>query len=149
MVLRNLASISLIASYLTMFVGGGVLHQLQHMVAGDICVTHSDRNASSSSDEAESSCSHSHADHLTDFVLGNEELLGTSLPRKQNHDDESTDCWTCYVLSQAGDTPYAITLPADIDSVYSISTALEDWQLQVNPHSFLVRGPPEFLLQRS
>ena len=132
-----------------MFVGGGVLHQLQHMVAGDICVTHSDRNASLSSVDAESSCSHSHTDHLAEFVFDNEALLGTSLPRKQNHDADSTDCWTCHVLTQAGDTPNEITLPACIDSVYSISTALEDWHLQVNTHSFLVRGPPEFLLQRS
>ena len=68
---------------------------------------------------------------------------------RENRQHEPTDCWTCYVLSQAGDTPNEITLPTCIDSVYSISTTLEDWQLQAITHVFLVRGPPEFLLQRS
>ena len=143
MVIRHLASISLIAIYLAMFVGGDVFHQLQHMVADGACFGHSAGSTLSSDEETKNRCSHSHAKHLSDFGSENEHLSGADSPVNHEQEDSSSDCWTCYVLSQAGDIPFEITIDVSHDFVCFTAATYEHWYLPLNTHKFLVRGPPE------
>ncbi|MFL2864872.1 MAG: hypothetical protein ACJZ8Y_06615 [Pirellulaceae bacterium] len=143
MVIRHLASISLIAIYLAMVVGGDVFHQLQHMVADGACFGHSAGSTLSSDEETKNRCSHSHAKHLSDFGSENEHLLGADSPVNHEQEDSSSDCWTCYVLAQAGDISFEITIDVSHHFVYFAAATYEHWHLPLNTHKFLVRGPPE------
>ena len=143
MVIRHLASISLIAIYLAMVVGGDVFHQLQHMVADGACFGHSAGSTLSSDEETKNRCSHSHAKHLSDFGSENEHLLGADSPVNHEQEDSSSDCWTCYVLAQAGDISFEITIDVSHHFVYFAAATYEPWHLPLNTHKFLVRGPPE------
>ena len=143
MVIRHLTSISLIAIYLAMFVGGDVFHQLQHMVADGACFGHSAGSTLSSDEETKNFCSHSHAKHLSDFGSENEHLLGADAPENHEKEDSSSDCWTCYVLAQAGDVSFEITIDVSHHFVYFAAATYEHWHLPLNTHNFLVRGPPE------
>jgi hypothetical protein len=143
MVIRHLASISLIAIYLAIFVGGEVFHQLQHMVADGACFGHSAGSTLSSDEETKNLCSHSHAKHLSDFGSENEYLLGADSPVNHEQEDRSSDCWTCFVLAQAGDVSFEITIDVSHHFVYFAAATYEHWHLPLNTHKFLVRGPPE------
>lgn len=149
MILRHLASTSLMAIYLATIVGGETFHQLQHVVADGACFGHSDGDASSTDDATKGLCSHSHTEHSSDLSSKNEQLSGTDSPLKHQQEESSSDCWTCYLLSQTGNTSYEITLETNYGIVYFASTTYEHFHLQVKTHSFLVRGPPVFLLQHS
>ena len=143
MVIRHLASISLIAIYLAMFVGGDVFHQLQHMVADGACFGHSAGSTLSSDEETKNRCSHSHAKHLSDFGSENEHLLGANSPVNHKQEDSSSDCWTCYVLAQAGDVSFEITIDVSHHFVYFAAATYEHWRLPLNTHNYLLRGPPD------
>ena len=91
MVLRFLASISLISIYLAMAVGGDVFHKLQHVVVDGVCSGHSAGNTPSCGEETQDTCSHAHAEHKTELSSENEYLLGTSFPGKDNQNNRSSD----------------------------------------------------------
>ena len=57
--------------------------------------------------------------------------------------DRSSDCWTCYTLSQAGNSSAEIYHPAVTQMVFLSCSDYEDRRLQSYTHNFLVRGPPE------
>ena len=143
MVIRHLTSISLIAIYLAMFVGGDVFHQLQHMVADGVFFGHSAGNTLSSDEETKSLCSHSHTKHLSDFGSENEHLSGADSPVNHEQEDSSSDCWTCYVLSQAGDISFEITIDVSHDFVCCTTAIYEHWHLPLITHNYLLRGPPD------
>jgi len=148
-ILRHLTSTSLIAIYLLMAVGGDTFHQLQHLVADGKCFGNSHDHASSIDGKTEDFCPHSHAEHLSDFDSENEHLSGTDFPRNHKHEESSSDCWTCFFLSQASDTSFEITLDISDDFVCFVAANYEHWYLRLKTYRFLVRGPPQFLLQQS
>ena len=149
MVLRFLASILLIAIYLAMAVGGDVFHKLQHVVVDGVCSGHSAGNTPSCGEETQHTCSHAHAEHKTELSSENEDLLGTTFPGKDYQNNRSSDCWTCYVLSQAGDTPFKITVDTCQDFVCFIVATYGQLHVPPNPRHFCVRGPPESLFPQS
>ena len=149
MVLRFLASISLISIYLAMAVGGDVFHKLQHVVVDGVCSGHSAGNTPSCGEETQDTCSHAHAEHKTELSSENEYLLGTSFPGKDNQNNRSSDCWTCYVVSQAGDTPFEITVDTCQDFIFFIVATYSQLHVQPNPRHFCVREPPEPLCPQS
>ena len=57
--------------------------------------------------------------------------------------DGNSDCWTCYVLAQAGDVSFEITIDVSHHFVYFAAATYEHRHLPLNTHKFLVRGPPE------
>ena len=149
MVLRFIASISLISICLAMAVGGDVLHQLHHLVADGFCLGHSTGYAPSTGDETLESCSHSHLAHQPDFGAATEHLNGTNFPVDQEPENKSSDSCSCYVVSQASDTASKVFLNANNELVCFLATALEQWYLQSASPKFLVRGLPAFLSHRS
>ena len=99
--------------------------------------------STTSDDKTKNLCSHSHAKQLSDFGSENEHLSGADSPVNHEQEDSSSDCWTCYVLSQAGDIPFEITIDVSHDFVCFTAATYEHWYLPLNTHKFLVRGPPE------
>ena len=57
--------------------------------------------------------------------------------------DRSSDCWTCYTLSQAGYSSAEVLLSANHQVVFFIYSEYEYRRLQSYRHNYLVRGPPE------
>ncbi len=127
--------------YLGRFMCGETFHLLsgcdRHCASGSTAV--SDSVFCNSDRQTEQDCRHSHSTfHQT------EERYPT---REAPHD--SSECWTCHVLSESGNTSYELTLETNYGFVYFTSSAYKHFHLPVNMHSFLVRGPPVFLLQLS
>ena len=123
MVLRFIASISLISTCLVMVVGGDVLHQLQHLVADGVCLGHSTGYAPSTGHETLESCSHSHLAHQPEFGVATEHLNETNSPVDQEPENKSSDSCSCYVLSEASDTASKVFLNPNNELVCFLATA--------------------------
>ena len=134
-----------IATILIVYLGRVMCGETFHLLSG--CDRHCASDSTAVSDsvfcnsdrQTEQDCRHSHSTlHQT------EERYPTN---EAPHD--SSECWTCHVLSESGNTSYELTLETNYGFVYFTSSAYKHFHLPVNMHSFLVRGPPVFLLQLS
>ena len=134
-----------IATILTVYLGriicGETLHLLsccdRHYVSDSTSTSHS---AFCNSDrQTDQGCRQSHS-----IYHQTEEHYPT---RDAPHDP--SECWMCHVLSEASDTSFEITLDISDDFVWCVAANYEHWYLRLKTYRFLVRGPPQFLLQQS
>ena len=130
------------ATYLAMNLGGHVFHVhlgCEHFELEGSSV------AGGTGPHGLDSCS----DHSLGSCPSDEIVSSGDLPVNHPEDNSSSGCWTCYMLSQAGDTPCEIALPASDGYVVSLTTCWSDLYLAARQHVFLARGPPQFLLPQS
>ena len=133
-VLQKLIQIFAIVAYVTIFLGGRALHQQYCHNSAD-CSDYKSNPGSLAS--ALNVCASGHA-HIP-----SNKCEGTSNPTNDNSpEDEDSDCWTCYTLSQPFNSHTEIELQADIQLIYLVCAYFEDWRLQASIQSHLIRGPP-------
>lgn len=144
--LKVLIASPLIAIYLMMAIGGDVLHF--HYCSSHDCENVRGRNSSPAC-EIDAPCLDSCAESFPDLRPANEFESSNGFPWEQEQENSSSGCWTCYMLSQAGDTPCEDTLLVSNDFVGVASTSWATLYLPVSLQAFLARGPPRFLLPQS
>lgn len=139
--LQKLTPAFAIVVYVAIIVGGRVLHH-QHCHNSAECLSYKSNSCSLAS--ALNDCASGHA-HIP-----SSKCEGTSNPTNDNSpEDENSDCWTCYTLSQPFNSLAEIELHADIQPVYLVYAYLEGWRLQASAHSRFIRGPPNIYLATS
>lgn len=140
-ILQKLIPTFAIVAYVAIFLGGRTLQQQ--------CCHNSSECSYNTSSLRSLECT------LNDCTSGHAHIPsskceGTSNPTNDNSpEDEHSDCWTCYTLSQPFNSLAEIELHADIQPVYLVYAYFEGWRLQASVHSHLIRGPPNIYLATS
>jgi hypothetical protein len=140
--LKLLLASTFAATYLAMNLGGHVFHV-------HLGCEHFNAEGSSAAGEIDVHGLDFCEAHVLGVCAPNEARSSRDLPGDHREDNSSSSCWTCYMLSQAGDTPCEIVVPASDGYVVSLTTRWSDLYLAARQHVFLARGPPQFLLPQS
>ena len=140
--IRVLIASSAIAAYLVMALVGDALH-LQH------CCEHSELDHLSLARKADVPLAEVCAEHSLGLCAVGGERSSTPLPGDSDQDNRSASCWTCFMLSQVGETTAPHAVLASMVFVGTVGTRCLDLYPVAMRRLFLARGPPSFLLLQS
>ena len=125
----------IILAYAGILISGRTFHQHLCNVSDTDCCERVETNAHHASFKANSSgCPLQSSTDIT---------VNTSPDNGTTPDDGLSDCWTCYTLSQAGNSSAELFLSAHHQVVFFFCSDYENRRLQACTHNYLVRGPPE------
>lgn len=131
----------IILAYAGIFIGGRTVHQQFCQVSRADCCE----------DVATTACYPSLKANSTCCPTQHSEAITANNPVDKDTDpkERSSDCWTCYTLSQAGNSSAEVYHPAVIQIVFLSCSNYEDRRPQSCTHNYPVRGPPELRLATS
>jgi len=140
--LKPLLTLVLVASYLVVSLTGHALHHHS-------CCDYPNGNDSSVAAGNGAHCPDACGVPHQEVSLADAAGATRGLPGEQEEEDSSTDCWTCFMLSQVGYSSGQMSFSAGNDFVGTASTNWDALNLYAIPNVYLARGPPGFLLPQA